>query len=60
MPIFALLPFVSTLAGGMAALRFRHRLHPFMAFASGVLVATARMRLDAGDTGVQRGRSALS
>ena len=41
MPIFALLPFVSTLAGGMAALRFRHRLHPFMAFASGVLVATA-------------------
>jgi zinc transporter ZupT len=41
MPIFALLPFFSTLAGGMAALRFRHRLHPFMAFASGVLVATA-------------------
>ena len=41
MPLFALLPFVSTLAGGMAALRFRHRLHPFMAFASGVLVATA-------------------
>ena len=25
----------------MAALRFHHRLHPFMAFASGVLVATA-------------------
>ena len=41
MPIFALLPFFSTLAGGMAALRFHHRLHPFMAFASGVLVATA-------------------
>ena len=41
MPLFALLPFVSTLAGGMAALRFHHRLHPFMAFAAGVLVATA-------------------
>ena len=41
MPLFALLPFFSTLAGGMAALRFHHRLHPFMAFASGVLVATA-------------------
>jgi len=40
-PLAALLPFVSTLLGGMAALRFRHRLHPFMAFASGVLVATA-------------------
>lgn len=41
MPLAALLPFFSTLAGGMAALRFHHRLHPFMAFASGVLVATA-------------------
>jgi len=41
MPLAALLPFISTLAGGMAALRFHHRLHPFMAFASGVLVATA-------------------
>ena len=41
MPLFAILPFFSTLAGGMAALRFHHRLHPFMAFASGVLVATA-------------------
>ena len=41
MPLVALLPFFSTLAGGMAALRFHHRLHPFMAFASGVLVATA-------------------
>ena len=41
MPLAALLPFVSTLLGGMAALRFHHRLHPFMAFASGVLVATA-------------------
>ena len=41
MPIAALFPFVSTLLGGLAALRFHHRLHPFMAFASGVLVATA-------------------
>src|ERR671921_211599 len=41
MPLAALLPFVSTLLGGLAALRFHHRLHPFMAFASGVLVATA-------------------
>lgn len=41
MPLAALLPFFSTLLGGMAALRFHHRLHPFMAFASGVLVATA-------------------
>ena len=41
MPAAALLPFVSTLLGGLAALRFHHRLHPFMAFASGVLVATA-------------------
>jgi ZIP family zinc transporter len=41
MPAAALLPFLSTLAGGMAALRFHHRLHPFMAFAAGVLVATA-------------------
>lgn len=40
-PIAALLPFVSTLAGGIAALRLRHRLHPFMAVAAGVLVATA-------------------
>jgi ZIP family zinc transporter len=41
MPLAALLPFFSTLAGGAAALRFHHRLHPFMAFAAGVLVATA-------------------
>jgi ZIP family zinc transporter len=38
---FAILPFFSTLLGGAAALRLRHRLHPFMAFAAGVLVATA-------------------
>lgn len=41
MPIAAVLPFFSTLFGGLAALRFHHRLHPFMAFASGVLVAAA-------------------
>ena len=42
MPLaFAILPFFSTLLGGAAALRLRHRLHPFMAFAAGVLVATA-------------------
>ena len=41
MPLVAFLPFFSTLFGGLAALRFHHRLHPFMAFASGVLVATA-------------------
>jgi zinc transporter ZupT len=39
--VFAILPFFSTLLGGGAALRLRHRLHPFMAFAAGVLVATA-------------------
>ncbi|HEV7662587.1 MAG TPA: ZIP family metal transporter [Chloroflexota bacterium] len=39
--VFAILPFFSTLLGGAAALRLRHRLHPFMAFAAGVLVATA-------------------
>lgn len=39
--LFAILPFFSTLLGGTAAMRLRHRLHPFMAFAAGVLVATA-------------------
>ncbi|TME86883.1 MAG: hypothetical protein E6I52_30660, partial [Chloroflexi bacterium] len=39
--IFAILPFFSTLLGGSAAMRLRHRLHPIMAFAAGVLVATA-------------------
>ncbi|MBI2755400.1 MAG: ZIP family metal transporter [Chloroflexi bacterium] len=41
MPLAALLPFVSTMLGGIAAFRLRHRLHPFMALAAGVLVATA-------------------
>jgi ZIP family zinc transporter len=35
------LPFFSTLAGGYAALRLRHRLHALMAIAAGVVVATA-------------------
>src|SRR5947209_9320420 len=39
--LFSVLPFFSTLLGGYTALRLRHRLHPFMAFAAGVLVATA-------------------
>ena len=39
--VFAILPFFSTLLGGSAAMRLRHRLHPIMAFAAGVLVATA-------------------
>jgi ZIP family zinc transporter len=39
--VFAILPFFSTLLGGTAALRLHHRLHPFMALAAGVLVATA-------------------
>ncbi len=41
MPIAAVLPFFSTLIGGIAALRLRHRLHAFMALAAGVVVATA-------------------
>ena len=36
-----ILPFFSTLLGGYAALRLRHRLHTLMAFAGGVVVATA-------------------
>ncbi len=35
------LSFVCTALGGWAALRLRHRLHPVMAFAAGVVVATA-------------------
>ena len=37
----ALLPFFSTLLGGIAALRLRHRIHVFMALAAGVVLATA-------------------
>jgi ZIP family zinc transporter len=39
--IASFLPFFSTLAGGYAALRLRHRLHTLMAIAAGVVVATA-------------------
>jgi zinc transporter ZupT len=39
--LFAILPFFSTLLGGMAALRLRHRIHVFMALAAGVVLATA-------------------
>lgn len=41
----AFAPVFSTLAGGLIALRFRHRLHPVMAFAAGVLMATAALDL---------------
>ena len=41
MLVAAILPFFSTLAGGFAALRLRHRLHAIMALAAGVVVATA-------------------
>lgn len=41
MLLAAILPFFSTLAGGFAALRLRHRLHAIMALAAGVVVATA-------------------
>jgi zinc transporter ZupT len=37
----AILPFFSTLLGGIAALRLRHRIHVFMALAAGVVLATA-------------------
>lgn len=39
--IASFLPFFSTLAGGYAALRLRHRLHALMAVAGGIVVATA-------------------
>jgi len=39
--LFSFLPFFSTVAGGFAALRLRHRLHSLMAIAAGVVVATA-------------------
>jgi ZIP family zinc transporter len=41
----AILPFISTALGGLTALRIRHRLHPVMALAAGVLVATALVNL---------------
>jgi ZIP family zinc transporter len=39
--LVGILPFLTTLLGGWAALRLRHRLHVAMAFAAGILVATA-------------------
>jgi len=39
--LFAILAFFSTFLGGLAALRFQHRLHPLMALAAGMVVATA-------------------
>lgn len=41
----AALPFASTLLGGWAVFRLRHRLHIAMAFAAGILVATALVDL---------------
>jgi zinc transporter ZupT len=37
--IFACATFVSTLIGGLFAVRFKNKLHPLMAFAAGVLLA---------------------
>jgi zinc transporter ZupT len=45
MPLLAILPFFSTLLGGLGALRLRHRIHVFMALAAGVVVATALVEL---------------
>jgi zinc transporter, ZIP family len=39
--LFALLPFLSTTLGGLLVLRLRHRIHPVMGFAAGVVMATA-------------------
>jgi ZIP family zinc transporter len=41
----AVLPFLSTLLGGWAVFRLRHRLHVAMALAAGILVATALVDL---------------
>jgi ZIP family zinc transporter len=45
MILAALLPVFSTLLGGLAVLRWRHRLHPIMALAAGILLATALTEL---------------
>jgi ZIP family zinc transporter len=39
--LVGILPFTSTLLGGLAVFRFQHRLHAVMALAAGVIVATA-------------------
>ena len=43
--LVGVLPFTSTLLGGLAAFRLQHRLHAIMALAAGVLVATALIDL---------------
>jgi zinc transporter ZupT len=66
-PLAAILPFFSTLAGGLAALRLRHRLHAFMALAAGVVVATAMadllpeaLALVGGDGAIRAGAAAVA
>lgn len=58
----AVIPVGSTLAGGLVALRFHHRLHPVMAFAAGVLLATAALDLLPESSGIleHAGMGALS
>ncbi|MEX2547228.1 MAG: ZIP family metal transporter [Chloroflexota bacterium] len=43
--LVAVLPFISTLLGGIAVFRLQHRLHAVMAAAAGILVATALVDL---------------
>ena len=43
--LVGVLPFVSTLLGGIAVFRLHHRLHAVMAVAAGILVATALVDL---------------
>ena len=43
--LVGVLPFVSTLLGGIAVFRLQHRLHAVMAFAAGIIVATALVDL---------------
>lgn len=43
--LVGILPFGSTLLGGLAVFRLRHRLHVVMALAAGILVATALVDL---------------
>jgi len=43
--ILAILPVFSTTLGGLAAMRFSHRIHPVMALTAGMLVTTALVNL---------------
>ena len=43
--VVGILPFISTLLGGIAVFRLQHRLHAVMSFAAGVIVATALVDL---------------